>query len=113
MITVKHLYLKQVRKAAMSVAERVELNRGYGIMRDVNANVRSPRQVLVLNNNDLAPLAIPPAQMRGNIVLDGISGGDFQPGAKLTFPSGGAIRLTFYCEPCKRGSSFGRFFKKH
>ena len=40
--------------------------------------------------------------LRENIAISGARPELWQPGAKISFPSGAAIRLTFYCEPCKR-----------
>ena len=100
--TIEHLFRKPVRKSPMVAVEELELIGGYGIEGDVNANSNSPRQVLVIDRANLNNLSIPPGELRENIILDGVNLGQLQPGAKLTFPSGAAIRLTFYCEPCKR-----------
>ncbi|MEO1005178.1 MAG: MGMT family protein [Cyanobacteria bacterium J06638_38] len=99
---VKNLFRKQEHKASMLVTERLRLLSGFGIDGDLNSDDMSPRQVLLTSTQDLNQLSILPGEMRENIVLDTSSDQGFRPGAKLTFTSGAVIRLTFYCEPCKR-----------
>ncbi|MEL6440417.1 MAG: MGMT family protein [Cyanobacteria bacterium J06621_8] len=97
-----HLYRKQERKGAMSAADTLPIDRGWGIVEDLNSDRLSPRQILLTSIQELNQLSIPPGELRENIVLDVANFAGFQPGAKLTFSSGAAIRLTFYCEPCRR-----------
>ena len=99
---VSNLFIKQERLTAMSTANSLVLQKGIGIKRDLNRDELSPRQVLVVLSSDLAEFAIPPGELRENIVLNLADSKTFKPGTKLTFPSGAEIRLTFYCEPCKR-----------
>ena len=99
---VQHLFIKRERRTSMSETKSLYIFRGYGIEGDINADVISPRQVLIVSSEDLSQLSIPPGALRENIVLDNVSSKIFRPGALITFPSGAAIRLTFYCEPCKR-----------
>ena len=99
---VQRLFIKRKRGTSMSETQCLGLSRGYGIEGDVNADAISPRQVLIVSSEDLSQLSIPPGALRENIVLDHVSSETFRPGALITFPSGAAIRLTFYCEPCKR-----------
>jgi len=80
---------------------RLELRAGYGIVGDANANLLSPRQVLVTRNEDLHQFGIELGDLRENIVVDGIDPERFVPGTCLEI-GGVAIRLTFRCEPCKR-----------
>lgn len=85
----------------------VELNTlnlkvNHGIEGDINAEPISPRQVLIVRHEDIANLSIQPGELRENIVIQGIEIDKFIPGSLLNFESGAAIRLTFYCEPCKR-----------
>jgi MOSC domain-containing protein YiiM len=87
------------------MTERSELRiiAGYGIDRDIHAHPISPRQVLVVRQEDLVKLAIDPGELSENIVISGANLDRFAPGSMLEFPSGAAIRLTFHCEPCKKG----------
>lgn len=101
-IVITQLFRKLKPGAPMQVAEQIELIANQGIAGDINSDRSSPRQVLVLNEQDLTHLQIPPGMLRENIAISGISFADWRPGAKITFSSGAAIRLTFYCEPCKR-----------
>ncbi len=94
----------------MSEMAQLMLKSGQGIEGDIHANPISPRQVLIMRQEDLnkgslgyGPIeAIQPGQFGENLVITGVSGNEFVPGAKLEFAGGAAIRLTFYCEPCKR-----------
>ena len=99
---VKHLFIKKERRTSMSETTFLDLSKGYGIEGDINVDRISPRQVLIVNSEDLSGLCISPGALRENIVLDKVSTEIFKPGGLITFPSGAAIRLTFYCEPCKR-----------
>ncbi|BCL37965.1 MGMT family protein [Nostoc sp. MS1] len=86
----------------MKEVNELSFTRGYGIEGDVNANPFSPRQVLVLRYEESIDLAIPPGELRENLVITGITSEDFTSGSLISFDSGAAIRLTFHCEPCKR-----------
>ena len=99
---VQHLFIKQQRKNSMSASSEVYLLQGFGIEGDINSDRTSPRQVLIVNGQDLTQLSIPPGELRENIILNQIDSSAFKPGAKISFSSGAQIRLTFYCEPCKR-----------
>ncbi|MEL6929968.1 MAG: hypothetical protein AAFO95_15195, partial [Cyanobacteria bacterium J06600_6] len=99
--TVNKLFIKQERKTEMAEATALDLRLGWGILGNINSNEISPRQVLVVCSSELKRLAIAPGELRENIVLDLDNVEAFKPGAKLSFPSGAVIRLTFYCEPCK------------
>ncbi|MBD2255562.1 MGMT family protein [Nostoc parmelioides] len=86
----------------MKEVEEINLKIGHGIEEDVNANPISPRQVLIVKYEDIVDFGIPPGKFRENIVVSEIKSNDFIPGSVISFDSGAAIRLTFYCEPCKR-----------
>ena len=87
---------------SMTERSQLSLKAGYGIDRDIHAHPISPRQVLVVRQEDLVKLAIDPGELSENIVISGANLDRFAPGSMLKFPSGAAIRLTFHCEPCKR-----------
>ncbi|MEO0837064.1 MAG: MGMT family protein, partial [Cyanobacteria bacterium J06642_3] len=101
-ILIKHLFRKPEHGSAMQAAQQVELIADQGIVGDINSDRSSPRQVLVVNNQDLAQFAIPAGMLRENMMITVVQSELWHPGAKITFSSGAAIRLTFYCEPCKR-----------
>ncbi|MBD2451266.1 MOSC domain-containing protein [Nostoc sp. FACHB-152] len=86
----------------MKQVEEFSLIKGHGIEGDINANPISPRQVLVVRDEDISDLGIPPGELRENILISGIQPENFTPGSLVSFDSGAAIRLTFHCEPCKR-----------
>ncbi len=89
---------------------QLTLKAGQGIEGDIHANPISPRQVLIVRQENLrkgslgyGPIEdILPGRFGENLVVTGISGGEFVPGARLEFAGGAVIRLTFYCEPCKK-----------
>ena len=99
---VKNLFRKYESKAAMLPTKNLCLDCGSGILGDLNRDPLSPRQILLTSMQELDQLSIPPGELRENIVLDLANSDCFQPGAKLTFASGATIRLTVYCEPCRR-----------
>ena len=82
--------------------DTLHMRTGQGIEGDWNAHPMSPRQVLVTRLEDLDDFGIAPGELRENIVLRGVPTDTFVPGAVLTAGDGASVRLTFYCEPCKR-----------
>jgi MOSC domain-containing protein YiiM len=94
----------------MNDMAQLTLKAGQGIEGDIHANPISPRQVLIVRQEDLKKGSlgyglieeIQPGEFGENLVITGVSGNEFVPGAKLEFAGGAAIRLTFYCEPCKK-----------
>lgn len=75
---------------------------GFGIRGDVHANRLSPRQVLITITSELEHLSISPGALRENIVISSSHPESFRPGSAIVTGSGVEIRLTMYCEPCKR-----------
>ncbi|MFQ4144344.1 MGMT family protein [Chlorogloeopsis sp. ULAP02] len=100
--SVLHLFTKLKQGDAMVELTHLNLQVGHGIQGDINANPISPRQVLIIRHEDILEFSIEPGELRENIVITGIQPEKFVPGSLITFESGAAIRLTFYCEPCKR-----------
>jgi MOSC domain-containing protein YiiM len=107
---VSKLFCRIAKGRHMSEMAQLTLKAGQGIEGDIHANPVSPRQVLIVRQEDLSkgslgygPIeAIQPGDFSENLVITGVSGSDFVPGAMLEFAGGAAIRLTFYCEPCKK-----------
>ena len=85
----------------MEVRSQLTLRKHYGIDGDINANPLSPRQVLVVRQEDLEHFSLAPGCLRENIVIKGIKAEAFVPGTGLQFEQGATIQLTFYCTPCK------------
>jgi alkylated DNA nucleotide flippase Atl1 len=100
--TVAQLFCKLSRGARVRQSPQILLQAEWGIDCDIHAHRLSPRQVLVVRAEDLTELLIAPGQLSENIVISGVSADQFVPGAKLEFAGGVVVRLTFYCEPCKR-----------
>lgn len=86
----------------MMEVTKLNLKAGYGIEGDINAKPISPRQILIVRYEDILSLSITPGELRENIVIKNIQHEHFLPGSMIFCDSGAAIRLTFYCEPCKR-----------
>jgi MOSC domain-containing protein YiiM len=108
---VSQLFGKLARGSAVQSVQHCRLQAGYGMVGDIHANAQSPRQILVVRQEDLYQGAldgrraidnIQPGAFSENMLITGLRAGDFVPGAVLRFAGGAAIRLTFYCEPCKR-----------
>jgi alkylated DNA nucleotide flippase Atl1 len=99
---VSQLFCKLAKGAMAIQPQQITLRANWGIEQDVHAHQLSPRQVLVVRAEDLRELSIDPGKLSENIVIKGIQTHQFLPGAMLKFAGGAAVRLTFYCEPCKR-----------
>ena len=97
-----HLFIKSSSGRPMEKQLMMKLQKGYGIIGDKNASGISPRQVLVTRSEDLQYVQIKPGDLRENIVLNGLDEKFFQPGSVIRIGKEVSIRLTFFCEPCKR-----------
>lgn len=73
-----------------------------GLDGDVHANHLSPRQILVTLRSELNALSISPGALHENMIISSATPAYFRPGAALVTSGGVEIRLTMYCEPCKR-----------
>jgi alkylated DNA nucleotide flippase Atl1 len=102
---VGHLFLKPRRGGAA-----VELDcdtpllcvSALGVAGDVHANRLSPRQILVTLQSQLDELSIVPGALFENMVVALDDPRHFRPGSAIVTAGGVEIRLTMYCEPCKR-----------
>ncbi len=101
-VTIANLFVKLQSKSRSTATEVLNLKAGDGIERDIHADPLSPRQILVVRLEDLADWAIAPGALGENIVIASAKIDLFTPGALIQFDTGAAIRLTFYCEPCKK-----------
>ncbi|WP_166455298.1 MGMT family protein [Duganella alba] len=102
---VEHLYLQPVRGqpgVALAPDAAMRCKAGLGIHGDVHAHRLSPRQVLVTLASELRDLRIAPGALLENIVISSDRPELFRPGSALLTASGVEIRLTMFCEPCKR-----------
>ncbi len=98
---ITHLFLKPEHGATMAPCSRMQVKVGLGIDGDVNAQAMSPRQVLLIRQEDLDAFTIPPGALRENIAIAGLPPESFVPGAMLTIRDQVKIRATFLCEACK------------
>ncbi len=99
---ITNLFIKPKSGSAMAERDQIAIAVGFGIDGDVNTNPISPRQILVVRQEDLQSLAINPSELRENMVVSGIDSRLFTSGTVLKTIDGAMIRLTFHCEPCKR-----------
>jgi len=100
--TSDRLFAKLKRGQPVIEQPRLILKVGHGIEGDINAHAFSPRQILIVRQEDLSELSINAGELRENIAISGIDSNKFIPGAMIEFGGGAKIRLTFHCEPCKR-----------
>jgi hypothetical protein len=101
MSTINALFKKTAHGQSAQPFDAINLIAGEGIEGDVAKNSQSPRQVLVVRRADLEAFALPVGYLTENIVIDGVSEGDFQPGRTLAFTGGARVHLVFHCEPCQ------------
>ncbi|NYE63365.1 alkylated DNA nucleotide flippase Atl1 [Duganella sp. 1224] len=101
---IAQLYRKPARgqpAVALAPGAAMLCEAGVGIAGDAHASRLSPRQVLVTLASELRALGIAPGALGENIVIDSDQPALFRPGTALV--SGGVeIRLTMFCEACKR-----------
>lgn len=99
--TITHLFVKPARHRAVVAHDALTLAAGLGIAGDASAHKLSPRQVLVTLASQLDALALAPGALSENLVLAGADIQDFRPGSAIVCGDV-ELRLTMYCEPCKR-----------
>lgn len=99
--TITKLFYKPARHQPVVAQNAIALTAGLGIAGDIHAHKLSPRQVLVTLAAQLDALDVAPGALYENLVIEGAALEDFRPGSAIV--SGDVeIRLTMYCEPCKR-----------
>lgn len=92
-------YLKPSRGAPMHEVDVLTLRAGLGIEGDTSARSVSPRQVLLASAPVYEALALQPASLRENILLDGHVE-EWASGQVLRIGATVRLRLTIPCEPC-------------
>ncbi len=79
-------------------SDRLQFEQGYGIQDDRRAQVGSPRQVLIVDQNTLQQFDLQPGDLRENIVVS--TGLETLDSGQVLQIGEARIRLTFLCEPC-------------
>ena len=69
-------------------------------MDEQRSSALSPRQVLLVDAEDLASLGLPPGALRENVVLRGVDVSALASGTVLRLGSSVELRVAFACEPC-------------
>jgi alkylated DNA nucleotide flippase Atl1 len=102
---VESLFIKLRRGEAvveLDPGEPLECLSGLGLGGDIHANRLSPRQILITLQSELAEQSIRPGALFENMVVSMRAPRHFRPGAAIVTAGGVEIKLTMYCEPCKR-----------
>ena len=99
---VEKLFIKVRRGEPLVECDALDCAAALGIDGDVHANRLSPRQILVTLQSELAALALAPGVLFENMVVSMSDAAPFKPGAAIVTDGGVEIRLTMFCEPCKR-----------
>ncbi len=99
---VEQLFIKVRRGEAMVECDALDCETALGVDGDVHANRLSPRQILVTLRSELDALALAPGVLFENMVISMADAAHFKPGAAIVTDGGVEIRLTMFCEPCKR-----------
>lgn len=102
---IAQLYRKPARgqpAVALTPGDPMLCEAGAGILGDAHASMLSPRQVLVTLDSELRALGIAPGALGENIVIASDQPALFRPGSAIVTAAGVEIRLTMFCEACKR-----------
>lgn len=103
--SVENLFLKVRRGEAtreLDQGEALACLAGLGIAGDIHANRLSPRQILVTLQSELDDLSICAGALHENMIISTALAKHFRPGTAIVTSGGVEIKLTMYCEPCKR-----------
>lgn len=98
MLKIQSLFVKSGPGLEMLPVRAVRAVAGHGLAGDCNANAASPRQVLLVARSTIEKLALAPADLRANIVVDGELD-HLESGMSVTFGEV-RLRITIPCEPC-------------
>jgi alkylated DNA nucleotide flippase Atl1 len=98
MLRIHSLFLKPTSGAPMRNVRALDAVAGYGLVGDCNANIASPRQVLLVSRDSLNEMRIGNSDLRANLVIDGDLDG-IHSGTIITFREL-TLRITIPCEPC-------------
>lgn len=95
----KQLFIKDRHGTIVDERETLTLRKGHGIEGDINAQVGSPRMVLIASVITIDSFNLKPGDLGENILIDAeverLSSGQI-----LRFGQTALIRMTFLCEPC-------------
>jgi len=102
--TIAHVFVKIAHEKEMiePTDHKLVVDPIQGIVGDCNGHPMSPRQILFTHETELEEMSIAPGKLRENVVLNGLHIQEFKPGTLLKIGEDVEVRLTFYCEPCKR-----------
>lgn len=96
---VTKLFIKQQHGIPAKECLALNLQRGCGILGDINAVPGNPRQVLIASNSTLVEFGLKPGDLGENILIDAEIE-HFSSGMVLQVGISALIRLSFLCEPC-------------
>jgi MOSC domain-containing protein YiiM len=99
---VESVFIKLRRGEAIERRDALRCSSGLGIDGDIHANRLSPRQILITLKSELDGLALAPGALFENTVISLSDTRHFRPGTAIVTEGGVEIRLTMFCEPCKR-----------
>lgn len=97
--TVLAVAVRSVATAAPARRDRVEAVTGSGLVGDIHADPRSPRQLLVAGAPAYESLGLPPNALRENLLLDLDTAG-MASGTVLRIGREASLRMCFQCEAC-------------
>jgi MOSC domain-containing protein YiiM len=75
---------------------------GHGLDGDRHANPRSPRQVLLMEQEALDALDLTPGAVRENVTISGLPIHQLAPGQIVDIGDEVRLEVTAPCEPCER-----------
>jgi hypothetical protein len=93
------LSIKPGRIAPRTVLDAAQAVAGIGILGDVHADARSPRQVLLASVSTYEDFALPPHALRENLLLD-IDTACLASGTVLQIGAEVRLGMMFQCEAC-------------
>ena len=64
------LFIKYQSGARVEERQALNLQRGYGILEDVNALPGNPRQVLIASTSTLSEFGLKPGELKENLLVD-------------------------------------------
>ncbi len=95
------LQLSVGHRQPMASQERVTVTSG-GLEGDRHRNVRSFRQILLMEKEILDELSLSPGIIRENVTIEGLAIHGLQPGELVRLGEDVVLEVTGLCEPCSR-----------
>ncbi len=106
--TVKSLWISPGKGQPMRAAQQIRAVEDYGLEGCAHGGSGSARQVLLIESEVLARLAVEPGKLKENLTIAGLALNELRPGTLLRIGKEAVLQITRACHPCRKLESIRR-----